>query len=201
VWRVREEHYQAPSQVRPFSTTTALPLRSELVIPRTMANVTIRHFRTKSSLGKCIFVDCAILHDDQLERRSRATPFPLRAVARSSVLTALPGSPRRQTLWRDFVRIQENLPVWLVGASQGATAAAGAAARLGGKIAGVVVMSSVTGRSSAGETLFDSELGRITVPVLIVANNRDSCPGSPPNDAPKIAGLSVAPPFGVGVPH
>ena len=94
----------------------------------------------------------------------------------------------------DFVRSQENLPVWLVGASQGATAAAGAAARLGGKIAGVVVMSSVTGRSSAGETLFDSELGRITVPVLIVANNRDTCPGSPPNDAPKIAkSLTEAP--------
>ena len=55
-------------------------------------------------------------------------------------------------------------------------------------------MSSVTGRSSAGETLFDSEPGRVTVPVLIVANNRDTCPGSPPDDAPKIAeSLTQAP--------
>src|SRR5262249_19202037 len=60
-------------------------------------------------------------------------------------------------------------------------------ARLVGKIAGVIVMSSVTRCSSAGETLFDNEPGRITVPVLIVANNRDTCLGSPPNDAPKIA--------------
>jgi hypothetical protein len=27
VWRVREEHYQARSEVDPFRTTTALPLR------------------------------------------------------------------------------------------------------------------------------------------------------------------------------
>ena len=48
-------------------------------------------------------------------------------------------------------------------------------------------MSSVTGRSSAGETLFDSEPERITAPVLIVANQGDTCPASPPSDAPKIA--------------
>ena len=59
----------------------------------------------------------------------------------------------------DFVRGRENVPVWLVGTSQGATAAVGAAARIVGKIAGIVVMSSITGRSSAGETLFDSEPG------------------------------------------
>ena len=59
----------------------------------------------------------------------------------------------------DFVRSRENLPVWLVGTSQGATAAVGTAARIVGKIAGIVVMSSITGRSSAGETLFDSEPG------------------------------------------
>ena len=48
-------------------------------------------------------------------------------------------------------------------------------------------MSSVTGRSSAGETLFDSEPERVAVPVLIVANKGDACPASPPGDAPKIA--------------
>ena len=36
-----------------------------LGLPRTMANVIIRHFRTKSSLGQRIFVNCAILHNDQ----------------------------------------------------------------------------------------------------------------------------------------
>jgi pimeloyl-ACP methyl ester carboxylesterase len=87
----------------------------------------------------------------------------------------------------DFVRTRANLPVWLVGTSQGATAAVGGAARLGGKVAGIVVMSSVTGRNSAGESLFDSEPAQITVPVLIVSNTGDTCPASPPTDAPKIA--------------
>jgi hypothetical protein len=55
-------------------------------------------------------------------------------------------------------------------------------------------MSSVTGRSSAGETVFDSEPDRIAVPVLIVANKGDSCTASPPGDAPKIAeALTKAP--------
>ena len=55
-------------------------------------------------------------------------------------------------------------------------------------------MSSVTGRSGAGETLFDSEPERVAVPVLIVANKGDTCPASPPDDAAKIAeALSRAP--------
>jgi hypothetical protein len=87
----------------------------------------------------------------------------------------------------DFLRVRANVPVWLVGTSQGATAAVGGAARLGSKVAGIVVMSSVTGRSSAGESLFDSEPGQITVPVLIVSNTGDTCPASPPTNAPKIA--------------
>ena len=87
----------------------------------------------------------------------------------------------------DFVRSHASVPVWLVGTSQGSTAAVGGGARLGGKVAGIVVTSSVTGRSSSGETLFDSEPGLVTVPALIVANTGDACPGSPPSDAPKIA--------------
>jgi hypothetical protein len=94
----------------------------------------------------------------------------------------------------DFVAGRANVPVWLVGTSQGTTAAVGGAARLGGKIAGIVVMSSVTGRSSAGETLFDSEPGRVAVPVLIIANSSDTCPASNPKDAPKITeALTQAP--------
>jgi pimeloyl-ACP methyl ester carboxylesterase len=87
----------------------------------------------------------------------------------------------------NFVRQRTQAPVWLLGASQGATAAVGAAARLGDKIAGIVLFSSVTGRSGSGETLFDSEPGLVAVPVLIVANSGDACPASPPGDAPRIA--------------
>jgi pimeloyl-ACP methyl ester carboxylesterase len=94
----------------------------------------------------------------------------------------------------DHLRTRTDVPIWLVGSSQGTIAVVGAAARLGARIAGIVVMSSVTGRSSAGETLFDSEPGQVAVPVLIVANKGDSCPASPPSDAPKIeAALTQAP--------
>jgi hypothetical protein len=55
-------------------------------------------------------------------------------------------------------------------------------------------MSSVTGRSSSGETLFHGEPGQVAVPVLIVANKGDVCPASPPGDAPRIAeALTQAP--------
>jgi hypothetical protein len=87
----------------------------------------------------------------------------------------------------DFVRSRAELPVWLIGTSQGAIAAIGGGARLGGKIAGIVAASSVTGRSSSGETVFDSEPGQVAVPALIVANSGDACPASPPGDAPKLA--------------
>ena len=87
----------------------------------------------------------------------------------------------------DFVRDRANIPVWLVGTSQGATAAIGGGARLADRIAGVVVASSVTGRSSSGETVFDAEPGVVAVPVLIVANTGDACPASPPDAAPRIA--------------
>jgi len=87
----------------------------------------------------------------------------------------------------DFVHGRANLPVWLVGTSQGATAAIGGGARLGDRIAGVVVASSVTGRNSSGETLFDAEPGLVAVPVLIVANTGDGCPASPPDAALRIA--------------
>jgi hypothetical protein len=87
----------------------------------------------------------------------------------------------------DFVRGRANVPVWLVGTSQGATAVVGGAARLGGKVAGIVVASAVTGRSRSGETLFDAEPGLVAVPALIVANSGDTCPASPPGAASDIA--------------
>ena len=94
----------------------------------------------------------------------------------------------------EFVRGHANIPVWLVGMSQGSTAAVSGGARLSGSIAGIVAASSVTGRSSSGETLFDSDPELVAVPALIVANTGDTCPASPASDAPKIvAALAHAP--------
>jgi alpha-beta hydrolase superfamily lysophospholipase len=83
----------------------------------------------------------------------------------------------------DFARLRGNAPVWLVGTSMGSIAAANGAARLGGKIAGVVLTSSVTQPSRAGETTFSAGASAIAVPALVVGNASDHCRSSPPGDA------------------
>ena len=94
----------------------------------------------------------------------------------------------------DFARSRANAPVWLVGTSQGSTAAANGAAHLGGKIAGGVLSSSVTRQGRAGETVFDSEPGLIAAPALVVANQGDTCKLTPPGDAPNlVAALARSP--------
>jgi hypothetical protein len=59
----------------------------------------------------------------------------------------------------------------------------------------VALTSSVaTSSRNASETVFDSDLGAITVPALVVANSNDTCPSSSPSLAPKIlAALTGAP--------
>ena len=94
----------------------------------------------------------------------------------------------------DFTRIRANAPVWLIGTSQGSTAAVNGAAHLAGKVAGVVLTSSVTRQNNSGETVFDSEPGAITVPALIVANPGDTCPSTPAADANSIAAALVRSP-------
>jgi pimeloyl-ACP methyl ester carboxylesterase len=94
----------------------------------------------------------------------------------------------------DFGRSRANLPVWLIGTSQGSTAAVNGAAHLGAKVSGVVVASSVTRLGRSGETLFDAEPGMVAVPALVVSNQSDTCGVSPPSDAPNIlAALTRSP--------
>jgi pimeloyl-ACP methyl ester carboxylesterase len=94
----------------------------------------------------------------------------------------------------DFARGRINAPVWLLGTSMGSIAAANGAAHLPGRVAGVVLTSSVASRTSAGETVFDSDLGAIAVPALVVANQSDACASASPGMAPQIlAALTRAP--------
>lgn len=94
----------------------------------------------------------------------------------------------------DFGRGRANAPVWLIGTSQGSTAAANGAARLGGKVSGVVLSSTVTRPNASGETVFDANPGAIGIPALVVANQGDGCASTPPEDANVLAGyLSRSP--------
>ena len=87
----------------------------------------------------------------------------------------------------DFTRSRAALPVWLIGTSAGTTAAVNGAAHLGPKVSGAVLTSSVTRRiGSSGETIFDAEPGAISVPVLVVSNENDTCADTPPADAPMV---------------
>src|SRR5277367_4035215 len=94
----------------------------------------------------------------------------------------------------DFARTRANVPVWLVGTSMGSIAAANGAAHLPGRVAGIVLTSSVAGPSRAGETVFDSDPGAVAVPALVVSNRGDTCPSAGPGFAPQIlAVLTRAP--------
>ncbi|MBB6306644.1 lipase family protein [Xanthobacter tagetidis] len=79
-------------------------------------------------------------------------------------------------------------PVFLVGTSQGAIAAANGAARAQpGAVAGLVLTEAVSDLGGSRESVFDVDLAAVRVPVLIVANRDDACPVSPPAAAPRIA--------------
>ena len=107
---------------------------------------------------------------------------------------AQPGYAAALAVAVDFARSHANVPVWLVGTSQGSTAAVNGGARLGGRVAGIVLSSSVTRQSRSGETAFDAGPGAVRVPALVVANVRDGCSASPPGDAQNLlAALAASP--------
>ena len=74
-----------------------------------------------------------------------------------------------------FLKTKADLPVWLVGTSNGSISAANGAVRLGpSRIAGAVLTSSVWSGGMSGVPI-----GQIAVPVLVVHNRDDGCPAAP----------------------
>jgi hypothetical protein len=127
-----------------------------------------------------------------------AQDFAFVALGSSSSLLGRRATPAyAETLARaiDFARTRANVPVWLVGTSMGSIAAANGTARLPGRVAGVVLTSSVaTQTRRVNDTVFDVDLGAITVPALTVANRGDTCPSAGPGFAPQIlAALARSP--------
>ena len=146
-----------------------------------------------------------ITHDDNFLVRSRDLwRSENLAVALPDVAANASLSGRRST--PEFAEIQAGIlarlrtlagpvPIFLIGTSLGSVGAANLAASLPpGRIAGLVLTSTVTRNNGNGETVFDAALGKVTVPTLIVNQVADTCRIAPPGDATKIvAALDAAP--------
>lgn len=87
-----------------------------------------------------------------------------------------------------FTHKEGTSPVFLLGTSQGAIAAANGAAHASpDTLAGVVLSESVSVMGGSKETVFSAPLQDIHAPVLIVANQHDRCNVAPPQNADRIA--------------
>jgi hypothetical protein len=91
------------------------------------------------------------------------------------------------------VRKRTQAPVWIAGTSRGAISAANAAARLSGPAApdGLVLTSALMvgdrGRKSwVAQTIFDTALEAIRIPVLVVGHAEDKCLRAPPDQMNRI---------------
>jgi pimeloyl-ACP methyl ester carboxylesterase len=93
----------------------------------------------------------------------------------------------------NYLRAQANIPVWVVGISASTLSVPNAVIRLGEGIDGIVLLSSGTKMhkdwpifKSHPNGILDMELGKVKVPVLIIAHEGDQCDLTPPADAIKI---------------
>jgi pimeloyl-ACP methyl ester carboxylesterase len=94
-----------------------------------------------------------------------------------------------------FASDQSQVPVFLLGTSQGSIAAMnGAAHAKPGTLAGVVLTESISRMGGSHETVFDAYPEEVHVPALIVANRDDRCTVAPPGDARRIAAAITASP-------
>ena len=87
-----------------------------------------------------------------------------------------------------FAHSMSNVPVWVMGTSQGSIAAMNAASHSAHReLAGVMLTESVSVLGKSQETVFDADPQDVRVPALIVANRDDRCWVAPPSKANAIA--------------
>jgi pimeloyl-ACP methyl ester carboxylesterase len=94
----------------------------------------------------------------------------------------------------DALRRTYDLPIWILGVSNGSRSAAAYAMRHGKRIDGVVLVSSSTRPPSGDPIHAQPEITDVSVPLLAIAHKDDACMGSPPGDAARIAQAAVASP-------
>jgi len=85
------------------------------------------------------------------------------------------------------IRQRSDVPVWLVGTSQGTISAAAAGISLGAAIEGVVLTASLTGQQPGG-SVSELPLEQLRVPVLVHQHAKDSCKLTPPYLAERLVG-------------
>jgi hypothetical protein len=92
-----------------------------------------------------------------------------------------------------YLKMQANVPVWLIGTSNGTYSAAGGAIAAKG-VDGLVLTSTITRPNpetkiaqSYPDAVASMGLPEITVPTLIMSHRKDTCEGSPAADAPKLS--------------
>jgi len=87
-----------------------------------------------------------------------------------------------------------DLPVWILGVSNGTRSAANYVTHRSDRIAGVVLVSSSISPPSGTPIQELPRIAAITVPLLALAHRDDTCRGSPPAGAAQIANAATASP-------
>jgi hypothetical protein len=82
------------------------------------------------------------------------------------------------------LRKELKLPIWLIGTSRGTVAVANAATRLRKDRPDGVVFSATLFESGRFSDVFEFELEKIALPVLIVHHREDACEVTPPGEVP-----------------
>ncbi|MSP81082.1 MAG: alpha/beta hydrolase [Rhodospirillales bacterium] len=83
----------------------------------------------------------------------------------------------------DYLKAKTAVPVWLIGTSRGTESAAALAIKLGSRIDGAILTSSITVENRGGSNILRLPLASVSVPVLAVAHKDDQCHVTPPNGA------------------
>jgi hypothetical protein len=94
----------------------------------------------------------------------------------------------------DYLKAKAPVPVWLIGTSRGTESAASLAIKLGPRVDGVILTSSITVQNRGGENILRFPLDSVRVPVLAVAHKDDGCHVTPPNGADLIVQAARASP-------
>jgi len=92
----------------------------------------------------------------------------------------------------NYLKKQNNLPVWLVGTSRGTESAATLAIESKQQPHGLVLTASMTEENGKGNAVTELELAKIKLPTLVASHENDGCWVTPPEGAEEIKEMLTA---------